>query len=85
MKRYKLKDEGEIEAQQFSVDQDFGSWPPCTEKHRWKANVYEVRCNDKAPFHYEDIADLDYVVIASSGWRKVVKLLEFDAKYEEVK
>jgi len=84
MKTYKPKEPGYIQAQKFRSGQDKGSWPPCVEKHRWKANVYEVRMNDKAPYSYADVAEGDWVVLASSGWRHVMKPLEFEAKYEEL-
>ena len=84
MKIYKPKDPGHIQAQKFRSGQDKGSWPPCVEKHRWKANVYEVRMNDKAPYSYADVAEGDWVVLASSGWRHVLKPLEFEAKYAEL-
>lgn len=83
MKPYRLKDRGGILAQKFRESQDRGSWPPFVEKHRWKAGVYEVRCNDRSPFTYEDVADGDWVTIGASGWRHVVKPLEFEARYEE--
>jgi len=84
MKTYKPKEPGYIQAQKFRSGQDKGSWPPCVEKHRWKANVYEVRMNDKASYSYADVAEGDWVVLASSGWRHVLKPLEFEAKYEEL-
>jgi len=40
--------------------------------------------NDKAPYSYADVAEGDWVVLASSGWRHVLKPLEFEAKYEEL-
>ena len=84
MKTYRPKEPGHIQAQKFRSGQDKGSWPPCVEKHRWKANVYEVRMNDNAPYSYADVAEGDWVVLASSGWRHVLKPLEFEAKYAEL-
>jgi hypothetical protein len=40
--------------------------------------------NDQAPYSYADVAEGDWVVLASSGWRHVLKPLEFEAKYEEL-
>lgn len=85
MKRYHLKDKGEIKAQQFRLGQDRGSWPPHIQTHRFKANRYEVLCNDSQPFAYQELEDGDWVTIGVSGWRHVMKPLEFEAKYEEAK
>ena len=84
MKTYRPKDPGDIQAQKFRSGQDKGSWPPCVEPHRWKANTWEVRMNDQAPYSYADVAEGDWVVLASSGWRHVLKPLEFEAKYAEL-